>query len=119
MPRIVPTQFLRFIVSIPVIALLAAHCPAVARQKSARPPAQRQLEERVKELEKRLTDSQQKAESVTKALENRLGALDEKITNAPTGENARTLTMILPSLAFLISFVTLWKGHFARFSPLA
>lgn len=65
MPRLLPSQVLRFIASIPVIILLTAHSAALAQQKPAPPSprSQTQLEERVKELETRLNAAEQKAAS--------------------------------------------------------
>jgi hypothetical protein len=65
MPRTLPSQVLRFIASIPVIAVLTAHPAAAAQQKPAPPSphSQAQLEEHVKELEKRLDAAEQKAAS--------------------------------------------------------
>jgi len=64
MPRI-PSQVRRFIASVPVIVLLIALSPALAQQKPAPPSpnSQAQLEEHVKELERRLNDAEQKAAS--------------------------------------------------------
>jgi hypothetical protein len=65
MPRIAPSQIVRFIASIPLIALLTPLSPALAQQKPAAPsrPSQAQLEDHVKELETRLNDAEQKAAS--------------------------------------------------------
>jgi hypothetical protein len=63
MPKLLPSQVLGFIASIPLIVLLAAHSPTLAQQKTAPPPphTQAQLEDRVKELETRLDSAEQKA----------------------------------------------------------
>ena len=65
MPRIAPCQILRFIASIPVIVLLTPLSTVLAQQKPALPsrPSQTQLDNRVKELETRLNDAEQKAVS--------------------------------------------------------
>jgi hypothetical protein len=65
MPRIVPSQVRRFIASIPLIVLVAPLSSALAQQKTAAPPrpSQAQLEDRVKQLETRLVDAEQKAAS--------------------------------------------------------
>src|SRR6266581_3405135 len=65
MPRVVPSEVCRFIASISVIVLLTAHSPAQAQQKTAPPSpnSQAQLEDRVKELETRLSAAEQKAAS--------------------------------------------------------
>ncbi len=65
MPRVAPSQVLRFIASIPVIVLLTVHSPAAAQQKTAPPSphSQAQLADRVKELETRLNAAEQKAAS--------------------------------------------------------
>jgi hypothetical protein len=65
MPRLLPSQLFRFIVTIPVILLLIPLSQALAQQKSILPPpnSQAQLEEHVKELEKRLNEAEQKAAS--------------------------------------------------------
>jgi hypothetical protein len=64
MPRILPSQVCRYIASIPVIALLTTLSAALAQQKPAPPsrPSQAQLEDRVKDLEARLTAAEQKAD---------------------------------------------------------
>src|SRR6266481_522112 len=65
MPGTIPSQVLRFIASIPAIVILTAHSTAAAQQKPAppSPQSQAQLEEHVKELEKRLDAAEQKAAS--------------------------------------------------------
>src|SRR6266700_1024625 len=67
MPRVVPSEVCRFIASISVIVLLTTHSPALAQQKTAPPSpnSQAQLEDRVKELETRLSAAEQKAASAT------------------------------------------------------
>jgi len=59
------SQVRRFIASIPLIALLTLFPPALAQQKPAAPsrPSQAQLEDRVKQLEARLNDAEQRAAS--------------------------------------------------------
>ena len=65
MPRVVPSEVRRFIGSIPVIVLLTLFSSALAQQKPAAPSShsQAQLEDRVKELETRLSATEKKAAS--------------------------------------------------------
>jgi hypothetical protein len=65
MLRTLPSQVLRLIATISMIAILTAHPTTAAPQKAApsSPQSQAQLEERVKELEKRLDAAEQKAAS--------------------------------------------------------
>lgn len=79
----------------------AASLPAAQKPAPPLPPSQTQLEQRVKELEKRLD------------------AADQKAASAAKEEHVVTLPAVLAFLAICVSSLTLWKGHFARFSPLA
>ncbi len=121
MSRLLPSQVLRFTASIPVIVLLTARSPALAQQKPAQPTphSQTQLEEHVKELEKHLDAADQKAASAAKELEARLNAAEQKAAGAAKEEHVVTLPAVLAFIAICVSCLTLWKGHFARFSPLA
>ena len=67
MPRTLPSQVLRFVASVAVIVLLAAHSPAAAPQKPATPSSNplAKLEDRVKDLEARLAAAEQKADKAT------------------------------------------------------
>jgi hypothetical protein len=67
MPGTLPSQVLRFIASVAVMALLTAHPAAAAPQKPAPPPptSPAQLEARVKDLETRLAAAEQKADKAT------------------------------------------------------
>jgi hypothetical protein len=64
MPRLLPSQVLRFLASLAAILLLSAHPRAAAQQKPASTPPQSkaQLEDRVNQLEIELRAAEQKAE---------------------------------------------------------
>jgi hypothetical protein len=121
MPTAFPSQVLRFIASIPGIIVLFAHPTAAAQQKPAprSPQSQARLEEHVKNLQKRLDATEQKATSTTKELEARLNAAEQKAASAAKDERVVTMPAVLAFAALCVSFLNLWKGHFARFSPLA
>ncbi len=110
MPRLAPNQLLRFITSISAIALLTSLSPALAEQKPASPPSQAQLEERVKETEKRLDAADQKV--ATAAMEK------DYITRIQTQyekyyEKAFNTQVTIVSIIAL--FITIVFGLAARF----
>jgi hypothetical protein len=119
MPRTLPSQVLRFIASTAVVALLTAHPATATQQKTVSPQSQAQLQERIKTLEKQFDEADQKAASTAKELEVRLNAAEQKAASASKEEKVATPPAILAFIAICVSGLTLWKGHFARFSPLA
>src|SRR5260370_15070888 len=120
MSRLLPSQVLRFTASIPVIVLLTARSPALAQQKPAQPTphSQTQLEEHVKELEKRLDAADQKAASAAKELEARLNAAEQKAADAPEEENVVPHTPGLSFISVCVFLLPLPKEHFAPISSL-
>ncbi|SRR6266568_429972 len=121
MHRTAPSRVLRFIASIPLVVLLTPLSLALAQQKSAPPPppSKTQLEDRLKQLEDRANAADQKGAAAAKELETRLSAAEQKAESAAKKDRVVTPPAVLAFIAICVSSLTLWKGHFARFSPLA
>src|SRR6266568_3041934 len=105
MPRVVPSEVCRFIASISVIVLPTTHSPALAQQKTATPApnSQAQLEDRVKELETRLSAAEQKAASA--AMEKDYITRIQKQYEAYYEKAFNTQVTIVSTLALFITIV--------------
>jgi len=112
MPRVVPSEVCRFIASISVIVLLTTHSPALAQQKTtpASPNSQAQLEDRVKELETRLSAAEQKAASATMEKDYITRVQKQYETYYEKAFNTQVATLSIIAL-----FITIVFGLAARF----
>jgi hypothetical protein len=113
MLRTLSSLVLRIIASISVIAILSAHPTAAAQQKPAppSPQSQAQLEARVKQLETRLTEAEQKAASAAmeKGYITRVQAQYERYYEKAFNAQVWTLTI----LGLILTALFIFAGVFS------